>query len=69
MDAKRITLSGRETANAANDVSPRPIGELMPEVLARYGIELREKKFRPLPASQRDAPFATAGAFAELAAW
>ncbi len=32
MDANRITLSGREPANAANDVSPQPIGELMPEV-------------------------------------
>ncbi len=69
MDANRITLLGRETANAANDASLRPIGELMPEVLARYGIELREKKFRPLPGPQTDAPFASAGAFAELAAW
>jgi hypothetical protein len=71
MNATFSTLCEVEAAQTANESGVRPIGELMSEVLARYGIELCEDGFRPAPGSSTDLPFATSGSFAvaELAAW
>jgi hypothetical protein len=59
MNATFPTLWEVEAAQTANDSGVRPIGELMPEVLARYGIG-EDPRPRAAPLS---LAFDDAGAF------